>query len=104
MGPTVLNVTGSLTPGRKVRVYAHCTCQRNSRYGDGDVVLLVLNMRESFSILSFHNEKLALAFRDVYWLQPYGKDGITSKSVMFYSVTSGCSAPLLVVKPTRKPV
>ena len=81
MGSTVLNVTGSLSSGRTVRVYAHCTCQRNSRYKDGDVVLLVLNIRKSFSTLSLHNDKFASASRDVYWLEPNGKAGLISKSV-----------------------
>lgn len=82
MGSNVLNVTDSLLPGRSVRVYAHCTCPRNSRYENGDVVLLMLNMRESVSTVILYNEELSFASRDVYWLQPYGEDGITSKSVM----------------------
>ena len=79
VGSTVLNVTDGLLPGRTVRVYAHCTCQRNSLYKAGDIVLLVLNIRESFSTLSLYNKKLATASRDVYWLEANGKDGITSK-------------------------
>ncbi|XP_037997098.1 inactive heparanase-2 isoform X2 [Motacilla alba alba] len=71
-------------PGRvirdKLRIYAHCTSYHNHNYVRGSITLYIINLHRSRKKI-----KLAGTLRDKivhqYLLQPYGKDGLHSKSV-----------------------
>ncbi|NWZ69647.1 HPSE2 protein, partial [Acrocephalus arundinaceus] len=89
IGPKVLaiHVAGlqrKPRPGRvirdKLRIYAHCTSYHNHNYVRGSITLYIINMHRSRKKI-----KLAGTLRDKivhqYLLQPYGKDGLHSKSV-----------------------
>ncbi|NXW64520.1 HPSE2 protein, partial [Eurystomus gularis] len=89
IGPKVLaiHVAGlqrKPRPGRvirdKLRIYAHCTSYRNHNYVRGSITLYIINLHRSRKKI-----KLAGTLRDKivhqYLLQPYGKDGLHSKSV-----------------------
>ncbi|NXM44472.1 HPSE2 protein, partial [Gymnorhina tibicen] len=89
IGPKVLaiHVAGlqrKPRPGRvirdKLRIYAHCTSYHNHNYVRGSITLYIINLHRSRKKI-----KLAGTLRDKtvhqYLLQPYGKDGLHSKSV-----------------------
>uniref|UniRef100_A0A669Q0Z9 Heparanase 2 (inactive) n=1 Tax=Phasianus colchicus TaxID=9054 RepID=A0A669Q0Z9_PHACC len=89
IGPKVLaiHVAGlqrKPRPGRvirdKLRIYAHCTSSHNHNYVRGSITLYIINLHRSRKKI-----KLAGTLRDKmvhqYLLQPYGKDGLHSKSV-----------------------
>ncbi|KAF1506707.1 Inactive heparanase-2, partial [Eudyptula minor novaehollandiae] len=89
IGPKVLaiHVAGlqrKHRPGRvirdKLRIYAHCTSYHNHNYVRGSITLYIINLHRSRKKI-----KLAGTLRDKivhqYLLQPYGKDGLHSKSV-----------------------
>ncbi|XP_057259098.1 inactive heparanase-2 isoform X2 [Pezoporus wallicus] len=89
IGPKVLaiHVAGlqrKPLPGRvirdKLRIYAHCTSYHNHNYVRGSITLYIINLHRSRKKI-----KLAGTLRDKivhqYLLQPYGKDGLHSKSV-----------------------
>ncbi|NXQ81923.1 HPSE2 protein, partial [Nyctibius grandis] len=64
----------------KLRIYAHCTSYHNHNYVRGSITLYIINLHRSRKKI-----KLAGTLRDKivhqYLLQPYGKDGLHSKSV-----------------------
>ncbi|XP_020852414.1 inactive heparanase-2 [Phascolarctos cinereus] len=89
IGPKVLavHVAGlqrKPRPGRvirdKLRIYAHCTSHHNHNYVRGSITLYIINLHRSRKKI-----KLAGTLRDKivhqYLLQPYGQDGLQSKSV-----------------------
>ncbi|XP_014812887.1 PREDICTED: inactive heparanase-2 [Calidris pugnax] len=89
IGPKVLaiHVAGlqrKPRPGRvirdKLRIYAHCTSYHNHNYVRGSITLYIINLHRSRKKI-----KLAGTLRDKivhqYLLQPYGKEGLHSKSV-----------------------
>ncbi|KAM8806366.1 inactive heparanase-2 isoform 1-T1 [Eudromia elegans] len=89
IGPKVLaiHVAGlqrKPRPGRvirdKLRIYAHCTSSHNHNYVRGSITLYIINLHRSRKKI-----KLAGTLRDKtvhqYLLQPYGKDGLHSRSV-----------------------
>ncbi|KAM5139992.1 inactive heparanase-2 isoform 1-T1 [Callospermophilus lateralis] len=89
IGPKVLavHVAGlqrKPRPGRvirdKLRIYAHCTNHHNHNYVRGSITLFIINLHRSRKKI-----KLAGTLRDKlvhqYLLQPYGKEGLKSKSV-----------------------
>ncbi|XP_004680607.1 PREDICTED: inactive heparanase-2 isoform X1 [Condylura cristata] len=89
IGPKVLavHVAGlqrKPRPGRvirdKLRIYAHCTSHHNHNYVRGSITLFIINLHRSRKKI-----KLAGTLRDKlvhqYLLQPYGQDGLKSKSV-----------------------
>ncbi|XP_010636823.1 inactive heparanase-2 isoform X1 [Fukomys damarensis] len=71
-------------PGRvirdKLRIYAHCTNHHNHNYVRGSITLFIINLHRSRKKI-----KLAGTLRDKlvhqYLLQPYGQEGLKSKSV-----------------------
>ncbi|XP_034519008.1 inactive heparanase-2 isoform X1 [Ailuropoda melanoleuca] len=89
IGPKVLavHVAGlqrKPRPGRvirdKLRIYAHCTNHHNHNYVRGSITLFIINLHRSRKKI-----KLAGTLRDKlvhqYLLQPYGQEGLKSKSV-----------------------
>ncbi|XP_016019625.2 inactive heparanase-2 isoform X2 [Rousettus aegyptiacus] len=89
VGPKVLavHVAGlqrKPRPGRvirdKLRIYAHCTSHHNHNYVRGSITLFIINLHRSRKKI-----KLAGTLRDKlvhqYLLQPYGQEGLKSKSV-----------------------
>ncbi|XP_069467640.1 inactive heparanase-2 [Ambystoma mexicanum] len=89
VGPKVLavHVAGiqrKPRPGRvirdKLRIYAHCTSNYNHNYVRGSITLYIINLHRSRKKI-----KLAGTLRDKivhqYLLQPYGIEGLQSKSV-----------------------
>ncbi|XP_069611126.1 inactive heparanase-2 [Ranitomeya imitator] len=89
VGPKVLavHVAGiqrKPRPGKvirdKLRIYAHCTSHQNHNYVRGSITLYIINLHRSRKKI-----KLAGTLRDKivhqYLLQPYGTDGIQTKSV-----------------------
>ncbi|XP_006831294.1 PREDICTED: inactive heparanase-2 isoform X1 [Chrysochloris asiatica] len=89
IGPKVLavHVAGlqrKPRPGRvirdKLRIYAHCTNPHNHNYVRGSITLFIINLHRSRKKI-----KLAGTLRDKlvhqYLLQPYGQEGLKSKSV-----------------------
>ncbi|XP_054545978.1 inactive heparanase-2 isoform X1 [Talpa occidentalis] len=89
IGPKVLavHVAGlqrKPRPGRvirdKLRIYAHCTSHHNHNYVRGSITLFIINLHRSRKKI-----KLAGTLRDKlvhqYLLQPYGQEGLKSKSV-----------------------
>ncbi|KAM6186335.1 inactive heparanase-2 isoform 1-T1 [Rhynchocyon petersi] len=89
IGPKVLavHVAGlqrKPRPGRvirdKLRIYAHCTNHQNHNYVRGSITLFIINLHRSRKKI-----KLAGTLRDKlvhqYLLQPYGQEGLKSKSV-----------------------
>ncbi|XP_052569433.1 inactive heparanase-2 [Peromyscus eremicus] len=89
IGPKVLavHVAGlqrKPQPGRvirdKLRIYAHCTNHHNHNYVRGSITLFIINLHRSRKKI-----KLAGTLRDKlvhqYLLQPYGQEGLKSKSV-----------------------
>ncbi|XP_044155640.1 inactive heparanase-2-like [Bufo gargarizans] len=89
VGPKVLavHVAGiqrKPRPGKvirdKLRIYAHCTSHHNHNYVRGSITLYIINLHRSRKKI-----KLAGTLRDKivhqYLLQPYGTEGIQSKSV-----------------------
>ncbi|XP_004701065.1 inactive heparanase-2 [Echinops telfairi] len=89
IGPKVLavHVAGlqrKPRPGRvirdKLRIYAHCTNHHNHHYVRGSITLFIINLHRSRKKI-----KLAGTLRDKlvhqYLLQPYGQEGLKSKSV-----------------------
>ncbi|XP_038600091.1 inactive heparanase-2 [Tachyglossus aculeatus] len=89
IGPKVLavHVAGlqrKPRPGRvirdKLRIYAHCTSHYNHNYVRGSITLYIINLHRSRKKI-----KLAGTLRDKivhqYLLQPYGQEGLQSKSV-----------------------
>ncbi|XP_052038063.1 inactive heparanase-2 [Apodemus sylvaticus] len=89
IGPKVLavHVAGlqrKPRPGRvirdKLRIYAHCTNHHNHNYVRGSITLFIINLHRSRKKI-----KLAGTLRDKlvhqYLLQPYGQEGLKSRSV-----------------------
>ncbi|XP_053307180.1 inactive heparanase-2 [Spea bombifrons] len=89
VGPKVLavHVAGiqrKPRPGKvirdKLRIYAHCTSYHNHNYVRGSITLYIINLHRSRKKI-----KLAGTLRDrivhQYLLQPYGTEGIQSRSV-----------------------
>ncbi|ELW49331.1 Heparanase-2 [Tupaia chinensis] len=89
IGPKVLavHVAGlqrKPRPGRvirdKLRIYAHCTNHHNHNYVRGSITLFIINLHRSRKKI-----KLAGTLRDKlvhqYLLQPYGQEGLRSRSV-----------------------
>ncbi|XP_073408918.1 inactive heparanase-2 isoform X2 [Dendrobates tinctorius] len=89
VGPKVLavHVAGiqrKPRPGKvirdKLRIYAHCTSHQNHNYVRGSITLYIINLHRSRKKI-----KLAGTLRDKivhqYLMQPYGTDGIQTKSV-----------------------
>ncbi|XP_059586270.1 inactive heparanase-2 isoform X3 [Alligator mississippiensis] len=89
VGPKVLavHVAGlqrKPRPGRvirdKLRIYAHCASSRTHSYVRGSITLFIINLHRSRKKI-----KLAGTLRDKmvhqYLLQPYGQDGLHSRSV-----------------------
>ncbi|KAM8924620.1 inactive heparanase-2 [Pelodytes ibericus] len=89
VGPKVLavHVAGiqrKPRPGKvirdKLRIYAHCTSYHNHNYVRGSITLYIINLHRSRKKI-----KLAGTLRDrivhQYLLQPFGVDGIQSKSM-----------------------
>ncbi|XP_053548519.1 inactive heparanase-2 [Bombina bombina] len=89
VGPKVLavHVAGiqrKPRPGKvirdKLRIYAHCTSYHNHNYVRGSITLYIINLHRSRKKI-----KLAGTLRDrtvhQYLLQPFGSEGIQSKSV-----------------------
>ncbi|KAM4702822.1 inactive heparanase-2 [Rhinophrynus dorsalis] len=64
----------------KLRIYAHCTSYHNHNYVRGSITLYIINLHRSRKKI-----KLAGTLRDrivhQYLLQPFGAEGIQSKSV-----------------------
>ncbi|XP_051474861.1 inactive heparanase-2 isoform X2 [Apus apus] len=113
IGPKVLaiHVAGlqrKPRPGRvirdKLRIYAHCTSYHNHNYVRGSITLYIINLHRSRKKI-----KLAGTLRDKivhqYLLQPYGKDGLHSKSVQLngqpLAMVDDATLPELKPRPLR---
>uniref|UniRef100_A0A8C8R4T4 Heparanase 2 (inactive) n=1 Tax=Pelusios castaneus TaxID=367368 RepID=A0A8C8R4T4_9SAUR len=113
VGPKVLavHVAGlqrKPRPGRvirdKLRIYAHCTSYHNHNYVRGSITLYIINLHRSRKKI-----KLVGTLRDKivhqYLLQPYGKDGLHSRSVQLngelLAVTDDGALPELKLRPLR---
>ncbi|NXI30535.1 HPSE2 protein, partial [Sterrhoptilus dennistouni] len=89
IGPKVLaiHVAGlqrKPRPGRvirdKLRIYAHCTSYHNHNYVRGSITLYIINLHRSRKKIKLAGT-LRVKIVHQYLLQPYGKDGLHSKSV-----------------------
>ncbi|XP_071604673.1 inactive heparanase-2 isoform X3 [Heliangelus exortis] len=113
IGPKVLaiHVAGlqrKPRPGRvirdKLRIYAHCTSYHNHNYVRGSITLYIINLHRSRKKI-----KLAGTLRDKivhqYLLQPYGKDGLHSRSVQLngqpLAMVDDATLPELKPRPLR---
>ncbi|KAM4708435.1 heparanase [Discoglossus pictus] len=84
VGSIVLNasVKGTKdTSDKKLRVYIHCTNNNNPNYSAGDVTLFVINLYNSTQHVQLPGT-LSGKFVDEYLLEPAGKEGLLSKSVL----------------------
>eukprot|EP00794_Sanderia_malayensis_P015224 gene15224-16798_t len=86
VGKRVLDVKGSLQPGRTLRIYAHCVNEfGRHHYYKGAVVLIALNLDVNNSARFLLDRQLAGLNADEYLLQAPGGD-VSSKKVLLNGV------------------
>ncbi|XP_022081451.1 heparanase-like isoform X2 [Acanthaster planci] len=106
VGQRVLNVTID-QGGSSLRIYAHCSQTRNSRYRPGDVTILALNLDKTKGIRLSLQGSLAEKTIEEYSLTPYGDDGLHARYVSLNGIkldlTNDMNLPKLKPHPLVHP-
>ncbi|XP_065672745.1 heparanase [Hydra vulgaris] len=109
VGQIVLNLTGYLKFGRKVRVYAHCASVKQRLYKSGSVVLIAINVnnKENATINVTNKLNSDNHYVDQYLLQPANGnigDGNVTLNGIILEMLNKTKLPFLKPIQTKLPL